>query len=181
MPLSQEESCWVFQWQSFSSSMCLWSKIEGVCRLCGHCLEEKRDHTNSKQLLISCTHWDTNIHGIFKSRIQDFCWKNAEMRMWGEGRNQHWIPADLFIVSASGRWAYNIRHTFFNWAFSRQAHHLAEPWPRVKQSSLLSNVLAGSHLKCVSNCKICARKRREPSNLYHFGKKCRFCIIGLKC
>lgn len=61
-----------------------------------------------------------------------------------------------------------MRRTFFNWAFSRQAHHLAEPWPRVKQSSLQSNVLAGSHLKCVSNCKICTSGTGESSNLYRW-------------
>ncbi len=90
-------------------------------------------------------------------------------------------PCRPFIVSASGRRAYNIRRTFFNWAFSRRAHHLAEPWPRVKQSSLLSNALAGSHLKCVSNCKICTRRRTGPSNLYHLEERCRFRMSGLQC
>lgn len=70
-------------------------------------------------------------------------------------------PCRPFIVSASGRRAYNMRRTFFNWAFSRAAHHLAELRPRVKQSSLQSNALADSHLKCVSNCKICTRRDEE--------------------
>lgn len=73
-------------------------------------------------------------------------------------------PCRPFIVPASGRRAYNMRRTFFNWAFSRAAHHLAELRPRVKQSSLQSNALADSHLKCVSNCKICTRRMREASS-----------------
>lgn len=107
----------------------------------------------------------------------DFCLEKCRNEnVWGEKALN---PCRPFIVSASGRWAYNIRHTFFNWAFSRRAHHLAEPWPRVKQSSLLSNVLEGSHLKCVSNCKIWTRGWREPSNLYHLGRTCTFCKFKL--
>lgn len=120
----------------------------------------------------------SGIRSIFKSRISrlllEKC-RNENVRTWKEGALN---PLRPFIVSASGRRAYNIRHTFFIWAFSRRAHHLAEPWPRVKQSSLLSNVLAGSHLKCVSNCEICTRKRREPSNPYHLEKKCRLCMFS---
>lgn len=91
----------------------------------------------------------------------------------GGGEEGWWAlnPCRPFIVSASGRRAYNMRRTFFSWAFSRQAHHLAEPWPRVKQSSLQSNVLAGSHLKCVSNCKICTSGMGESSNLYRWRER----------
>lgn len=125
---------------------------------------------------------------FLKSTIQDFSWKKCRNEnvcvwegWWGGGGGGALNPCRPFIVSASGRRAYNIRHTFFNWAFSRRAHHLAEHRPRVKQSSLLSNVLAGSHLKCVSNCEICTRRRRsrrrrtESSDLYHFESKCWFC------
>lgn len=163
--------------------MCLHSMMESPLKVSSHWpLRKRSHHINWAFVLLGffLRHEAPNICSIFKSRIQDFCWKNVEMRIWGVGG---WAlnPCRPFIVSASGRRAYNMRHTFFNWAFSRQAHHLAEPWPRVKQSSLQSNVLAGSHLKCVSNCKICTRRRRrgrDSSNLYRWVKKCRLCMFG---
>lgn len=58
----------------------------------------------------------------------------------------HQTPGRAFIMSASGRWAYIITGAHFsNLAFSRLAHHSAEPLPRIKQSSLPNNALAGLH------------------------------------
>lgn len=67
-------------------------------------------------------------------------------------------PCRPFIVSASGRRAYNMRRTFFNWASSRRARHSAELRPRVKHSSLRSNALADVRLKRGRDCKICTRR-----------------------
>lgn len=135
----------------------------------GFLLEKPNTHksTNSAAGFSSAVEIEASVIPL-RAEFKTSAWKKPPEKHRNEkvGAVRALNPCRPFIVSASGRRAYNMRRTFFNWAFSRRAHHLAELWPRVKQSALLCNALADSHLKCVSNCKICARRmRREPSSL----------------